>query len=742
MEQKKNYLIHLDILRLISCIAVLLYHLNILKGGYLAVCSFFVISSFLSCFSESKKEKFSLKTYYKSRLIKLYIPLIVIIFSSIAFLSLFPEISLPSLKPEVKSILLGYNNFWQLSANMDYFAQHINSPFMHLWYTSILLQFDLIFPLIYIPLRKLGDKFHKLIPCIITSLLSIGGCIYFYFISTNQDIMTSYYNTLSRAFSLFLGLNLGFINMYYGPTITKFIKNKKIHISIYITYILLLISLFFTIDASSKFYPICMLATSLITCRIISYSIILSKDSQSLLDKIIKYFSSISYEFYLLQYPIIFFWQCTHFFDNFKLLLIISTLLILSCIFHYILSSNKEKYLFKYFFKIILALLTLFGIYKFAITKDNTEEMNQLKQQLSQNEALISEKQESYEKMFNEKQQEFEKALQEINTDENKLSEMVTNIPAVAMGDSVMENNAKVLYKKFPNMYIDAQYLRIASYAVDALAKLKEQGKLGNPIILEFGANGDCSEEDKIKIMEICKDKDVFWLTVPNDRIVKVNDKLFKLAEKYDNLHIIDWYTITRPHPEYFISDKVHLNATGKEAFAQVIYDEIYKYYSNEISEKKASLQKERDETLNKNISFYGNELLISTYKDLEINYPNAKYVSKKDFDFLSLKEALQNEKQSNSLTNQLVFLFDSTFCISSQEWNELSTLCNDKEIYIVSMSENTTNIIKQSELSNIKLIDFSRAILENKSYSTSDNIHLSNDGISALINLIKQYLD
>ena len=41
MGEKKEYCIGLDIIRGISCIMVLLYHLNILKGGFLAVCTFF-----------------------------------------------------------------------------------------------------------------------------------------------------------------------------------------------------------------------------------------------------------------------------------------------------------------------------------------------------------------------------------------------------------------------------------------------------------------------------------------------------------------------------------------------------------------------------------------------------------------------------------------------------------------------------------------------------------------------------
>ena len=67
MSSSKKYYKDIDFIRVLSCIAILLYHLNILKGGYLAVCIFFVLSGYLSCISAFRKEKFSLKTYYSNR---------------------------------------------------------------------------------------------------------------------------------------------------------------------------------------------------------------------------------------------------------------------------------------------------------------------------------------------------------------------------------------------------------------------------------------------------------------------------------------------------------------------------------------------------------------------------------------------------------------------------------------------------------------------------------------------------
>ena len=83
----KKYYEKLDILRIISCILILLYHMQIIKGGYLAVCSFFVLSGFLSTSKAMRKKKNSFKEYYLGRLKRVYLPLIIVTFVSIFVIS-------------------------------------------------------------------------------------------------------------------------------------------------------------------------------------------------------------------------------------------------------------------------------------------------------------------------------------------------------------------------------------------------------------------------------------------------------------------------------------------------------------------------------------------------------------------------------------------------------------------------------------------------------------------------------
>ena len=53
---EKEYFKKLDFIRIISCLLVLLYHLNLLKGGYLAVCSFFVLTGYFTTITLQNNE--------------------------------------------------------------------------------------------------------------------------------------------------------------------------------------------------------------------------------------------------------------------------------------------------------------------------------------------------------------------------------------------------------------------------------------------------------------------------------------------------------------------------------------------------------------------------------------------------------------------------------------------------------------------------------------------------------------
>lgn len=729
MEHIKKYYKNIDIIRLLSCIAVLLYHLNILKGGYLAVCTFFVLSSYLSCISAFKKEKFNILEYYYNRIKKIYIPLIIVVFMSVSIVSIL-NISWLNLKPETTSVLLGYNNFWQLNANMDYFARHVSSPFMHLWYISILLQYDLTFPIIFKILRKVGDKISKIIPCIITIVYSVIMALFFYKSNLTQNMMITYYNTFTRIFSLLFGLSLGFIHSYYGELIPKKLKQEKISQAIFYIYLSIMICFFILVDAKSSYYAYSMILVTILTCRLIDYGTLQSKKI-SIVDKVIKLLASISYEIYLFQYPIIFIFQYINVNNIFYLPLVILVIIILSYLLHFAINNKKLKFL-KLIVMIIFIIIALHGCYKYIISEDHSKEMNELKEQLEQNEKLIEQNKEKYASQLQKENDEWIKTLESLDNNQNNLKEIVSNLPITGIGDSVMLGAIQNLNTQFPNGYIDAKVSRTAWKAGTILNELNEKNMLGNPIIINLGANGDCSTACKQEIMKNCGNRKVYWLNTTNNQ--DTNIRLKNFASSYANLHIIDWYTISLGHSEYFYADGIHLTGIGRKVYTEVIFNAIYQDYLKEFNEAKQTLIEKHNEEQKNKITFYGNNILLNAFENIQNEFKNAKFVIDKNFNYKTLEEELTKSLNEGTITNKIVFAFDNSSNLSLKDYQNLIELCKNNEIYILSINKFTNNIISD----NVKIIDFYEILQNNNDYIMVDGIHLSEAGNKALIKILQ----
>lgn len=735
MKSSKKYYKDLDLIRVVLCIGILLYHLNILKGGYLAVCAFFVLSGYLSCKSLFNKEKISLKEYYLNRLLKIYLPLLLVVFISIAIISFITSINWLNLKPETTSILFGYNNFWQLSANLDYFARHVNSPFIHLWYIAILLQFDLIFPFIFIGLKKLKDKTKKIVPVITVSSLTFVFTLIFYIYSLKDNIMVTYYSSFTRIFSLLFGVTLGFIHTCYKELIPKFIKDKKLEKILLYAYILITIVLFIFIKADSVLFPYAMILVTLISCRLIEYGILESKKKLSIFDKCIKWLSSISYEIYLVQYPVIFLLQYVDINLYLKIVIVIVSTVLISWLLNFITKFKEQKNkVLRYILGSIILIISLYGCFKYVVAKDHTEEMKALEDQLAQNQEMIQNKQEEYKQKLEQEQTAYLESLANLENLESELKEVVTNLSIVGVGDSVMLGAVTNLYETFPNGYFDAQISRTAYVAHGILTNLKNNGMLGNPIVFNLGANGDCSLECKKEIIKLCEDRDIYWLTVTNDRDVNVNGELKKLANMYDNVYIIDWEEISKGHYEYFIADGIHLTPKGREVYTNTIYDAIYNHYLEKYTKQKEELIKEYEEKQKSKITFFGNDILLNVFSNIESDYIDNKFIIDKEFNFESIKAKLEEEISNDTLNYNVVFAFDSLANLKEEDYKNLIDMCKDKKVYVLKINNQALDLGSE-----VTIIDFYNELQNHKEYLMPDNIHLTVEGNVALSNRLKE---
>ena len=729
---KKNYYRKLDILRIISCIGVLLYHLNILKGGFLAVCSFFVLTGYLSYKSAEKEENFSIKKYYLSRLKNIYYPLIIIVFLTITLVLVFTKTYWFNLKPETLSILLGYNNFWQLNANLDYFTRHINSPFMHFWYIGILLQFELIFPFIYIIIKKLREKIHKVIPLIILLLLTITSTIIPILFTKNIGIMQLYYNTLYRVFSLFMGLLIGYISSHYEIKIMKKLENSIIKDIIFYFYLIMNIYLMFIIDSNSKWLIESMILTSLITCRMIRYAT-LTENKES---KIISFLSKNTYEIYLVQYPIIFFIQDLRINQTIKNATIIAITLIISFLLHKILHSKIKKHkIIIWVLRVPILILCFYGAFQFVLAKDHTKEMNQLEEELKKNQEIMKKQQEEYKKKIKEEKDSWNKKMEEFLKNEDSLKETVRNLNIVGVGDSVMLGALPSLKEQFPNGYFDAGVSRTDWEANKILLGMKSQGILGEPVIFNLGTNGQCGESCRNEILNTLENRKIFWVNVTNDSEVHVNSSIENFANSHENVYQIDWNEASKNHKEYFVADGIHLTSIGMEAYSEVIYQAIYNVYYEEFQKEKEKLLKEHEELQLEGYSFFGNDLLLNIINELS-QIENKEFNVDSNYTIEKLIKDLETKKKENRLKKNVILLLDKSLKISQKDYEKIVKILENRKIYIIEISNNNLSFNQE----NVILIPFYKEMKED--YLLPDKIHLTNQGNKELqktiINIIK----
>lgn len=740
MSSNNKHFKYIDILRIFSCIMIFLYHLNILKGGFLAVSIFFVISGYLSTIKLFKKDKISFKEYYLNKLFRLYLPMLIVVFTSVGIVKLLLNVNWFNLKPEVTSIVLGYNNFWQIMTNMDYFRSASESPFIHLWYMAILIQFDLVFPFIFLLLKKIGSKINKNIPIIITSVVSLLGGTYFYYSGINNDILFTYYNTFTRMFALFSGVTLGFIHHYYGNLVPSKIKDSNLKKYIFYAYLVILLLLCIFISPSSKYIYLSMIITTLLSVRITDYATLIVNNwaNTTKIDNVISYISSISYEIYLIEYVIIYLFEHIDLNKYLELFLIIIITILLAMLLHFITTNkDKKKHNMKCLLSFMCLWILLYGIYEFIIAKDYTNDINDLKRQLEENEILIKDSKDNYALKLKEDKENWEKELASIEEDESKLDEIVTNLPVVGIGDSVLLGAVNNLYNRFPNGYFDGKVSRTAWYVNDILLDLKNKNTLGSPVVFNLGTNGDCSLKCKEEILRTCEDRDIFWINTVN--LPDVNVRLNNLASSHSNLHIIDWYSISRGHSEYFAYDGIHLTGEGRKIYTDTIYNAIYNVYKEKYIEKKNSMINKHDEEIKSKISFYGNDLLLNAFDNIKTNFTNANYITDKDFNYNSLKKEIKKEIKDNTLNHNVVFLFDNTVNINKKEYDSLIKLCDGHNIYIVSTDKKLTNVKFDDD--NVKYINIYSEI-KNLNYLAPDNIHLNRDGNTYLGNLLNSVIN
>jgi N-acetylmuramoyl-L-alanine amidase len=105
--------------------------------------------------------------------------------------------------------------------------------------------------------------------------------------------------------------------------------------------------------------------------------------------------------------------------------------------------------------------------------------------------------------------------------------------------------------------------------------KLSREGKLRDVVVFALGTNGGVTEKDVEKLIEITgTDRRIVMMTLKGAN-EDSNELIRSLPAKYSNIYIADWNSIADDAWLAADSQKIHPNAAGQKAFAEMFYNAI-----------------------------------------------------------------------------------------------------------------------------------------------------------------------
>ncbi len=614
-----RYITGFDGIRTLAVIGVILYHLlpTQMRGGYLGVPVFFVVSGYLITDllrqEWDQNGKIKVIDFYVRRMKRLYPGMVVMLGLAAAYITLFQRNLLNNLRGVVVSSLLYYNNWWQINHGLSYFDRFGNeSPFTHLWSLAVEGQNYLIWPLVFILLMKIGKKRSRVFN-VVAGITVFSGILFAVLYTPGADPTRVYYGTDTRLFSIWMGSALAFI---WPTTHLKKeipIKAKRILNLSGIVSLLGLVFAFFLLDDHLTFvyyggmFLISILATVLVAVTAHPGASL----NRLLTNPLFSYIGKRSYGIYLYQFPVMIFYEAKvgNIGENVLLHTLVELFLILlfSELSYRFIENPLRKFKYKHtvstvrgwFTKPIfswkkpwvipgtlITMIALVGIIS-APTNYVDAQQQQLKDTIAANKKAAEETQKNANGDSAQSSTDSSDAADTTEAEQDIMTkyalteaqlEKAESLEITAFGDSVMLDATADLQELFPQAVVDGDVGRQLYASPDLIKSLKDQGLLRDTVLVGLGTNGSFTEAQFDSFMSEIGDRNVYWVNVrvPTQRWQnEVNRMLEKMADKYDNMTLIDWYDLSNSQESWFYEDRVHPNPDGMVEYVKLVAQTI-----------------------------------------------------------------------------------------------------------------------------------------------------------------------
>lgn len=627
-EKKNSHIIGLDGLRAIAITGVVLYHLfpKAVPGGFSGVVLFFSIMGYLLVYSarnELAEKRFSAGSFYLKRIRRLYPALVMTLFvTALLQIPLWGQLAKGSFSENL-SVLLGYNNWWQIAQNSSYFTRITNSsPLTHLWYMGLTVQYYFLWPVLLLfglMLKNLVSRKMIGVILVLLGILSAAEMALLYV--PGSDPSRVYYGTDTRAFSLLFGMALAMFPI--EKTAARLRRKGYPAGGLYIVTLVLTLAFWLFVQGESPLvYRGLMAAMNVVFIYMMFLVIGWQKSVGRMSDNTAaKWLGTRSYMIYLVMYPVIYFFHMYSINAETAVMKLAALAVILGAAellwrFDRLFTVRSSLYAKNYkkarrlakgknrkalalsaALAVCVLLVSFVQTRRFEKTHD-TSDLEQLERELEENAAMLEQQTGVISIPVKETADLFPRPTDtpeptpeptpEVTPEaEPQAAEEVpeeTQQPAqtysiTAIGDSVMLGAAANMQQRFPGIVVNAEKSRHALYSNDAVVWLAQNGYMGDTVIVHLGTNSSFELETGQKIIDsIGPSRNVYWLNCHGNSlyyIPQVNETIRQLAENNANVTMLDWEGLASQHPEWFYSDGIHLNIEGRTGYTEFIAEAL-----------------------------------------------------------------------------------------------------------------------------------------------------------------------
>ncbi|MBB4134398.1 peptidoglycan/LPS O-acetylase OafA/YrhL [Gordonia humi] len=586
----------LDGLRGVAVLSVVIYHLfgNAMRGGYLGVDIFFVLSGFLITSLLVREYgatgRVSLGGFWTRRARRILPAAVTVLVTATAVAGLIGGDVAVKLKEQFVGSLFFVNNWVQIAQSQSYFADTTPRPFMHYWSLAIEEQFYVVWPLVFLGVmllaRRRPVRGRMLVAAVVATVIgaaSAAAMVLLY--RPDVDPSRVYFGSDTHVFGLLAGVVLALVittpaadaadswprrigartAAVLGATVAP------------IAFVGLIVMFFVLPDTSPLTYRGGLLVACLLTAILVHNAVREDGPVPRLLSlRGLRWFGERSFSLYLWHWPaFIFARQLIDGGGNETTHSAGWVIGLVAAVVSVVLSELSYRWIETPFrrlgFRGVLRSLggnarrmapsaAVAGVLVVAMLAGSALGTSPDKSELEQQLDRLAQMQ------------------REANAAPPPAAPPRRGLPAgaeiTAVGDSVMLASSAALNRRFPGIYIDAAVSRHYSGAEPVLADLEATGQLREFVVLGLGTNGQAFPGQLTRMIRGLGRGHKVILVVPFgpvDGIPQAAQQLIAYVKRRPNVYLAPWCSIAADHQADLGADGVHPLGPGLRFYADAV---------------------------------------------------------------------------------------------------------------------------------------------------------------------------